>query len=199
MVELEESMFKIQEVGQLQLSRVIEERVPLGKYWNESSAGVYVAVDNSDGDAWTEEFDDKEIMLDWLNNKFEIGEVEEWKVEKNNKLLKRNEFQDALNILKPNDHDVVHHKDGWWSCQNNAVTSIQKLVNIYPEYLKLKEKSTPKKPKLNHYDNDCTKIICPNDCGIQLNGLNRDNEIASFTHEHCPKCGQAIDWSEDGK
>lgn len=129
MVDLDEGLFKIQEVGSLQLKRVIEERVPLGKYWTESSAEVYVAVDNSSGDAWTEEFNDKDIMLDWLNNKFEVGEIEEWKIEKHNKKVETNEYQEALNILKPNDHDVIHHKDGWWSRQNNAVSSIQELVD----------------------------------------------------------------------
>lgn len=76
---------------------------------------------------------------------------------------------------------------------------LYRVVQIL-EHFKVQElvdKATPKKPKINHYDNDCTKIICPNDCGIQLNGLNKDNQIASFTHEHCPKCGQAIDWSKD--
>lgn len=74
---------------------------------------------------------------------------------------------------------------------------VQELVDKVPYYEKLESKATPKKPKINHYDNDCTKIICPNDCGIQLNGLSKDNEILSFTHEYCPKCGQAIDWSGD--
>jgi len=34
----------------------------------------YVAVDNSTGDAWTEEFDDIQDAIDWLNGKFEISE-----------------------------------------------------------------------------------------------------------------------------
>lgn len=115
---------------------------------------------------------------------------------------KINEYQEALDLIcNPTKKMFGRNKEGKEVCVYEHMKvefdKLQELVNIYPEYLKLKEKSTPKKPKLNHYDNDCTKIICPNDCGIQLNGLNRDNEIASFTHEHCPKCGQAIDWSKD--
>lgn len=107
-------------------------------------------------------------------------------VESNPKVVvKMNKYQEALNHFIEYDANL------------QDVDLLQELVDIYPEYLELKAKSTPKKPKVNHYDNDCTKIICPNDCGIQLNGLNKDNQIASFTHEHCPKCGQAIDWSKD--
>lgn len=79
-------LFKIREVGTLELDLIIDFRTPYGKYWTEVSPGNYVAVDNNTGDAWTEEFDDKEIMLDWLNDKFEMGDIEEWKVLK---MLKR--------------------------------------------------------------------------------------------------------------
>lgn len=61
------SMFEIHEVGALELDLIIEFYSPLGKYWTEVTPGRYVAVDNTTGDAWTEEFIDKEIMLDWLN------------------------------------------------------------------------------------------------------------------------------------
>jgi len=34
----------------------------------------FIAVDNSTGDAWTEEFSNMKDAIDWLNNKFEIGD-----------------------------------------------------------------------------------------------------------------------------
>jgi len=37
----------------------------------------FVAVDNSTGDAWTEEFDNMQDALDWLNGKFEMSEYNE--------------------------------------------------------------------------------------------------------------------------
>jgi len=39
----------------------------------------FVAVDNSTGDAWTEEFDNMQDALDWLNGKFEMSEYQERK------------------------------------------------------------------------------------------------------------------------
>lgn len=35
---------------------------------------LYIAVDNSTGDAWTEDFPDMKDAIDWLNDKIEIGE-----------------------------------------------------------------------------------------------------------------------------
>lgn len=52
-------MFGIHEVGALELDLIIEFRTPLGKYWTEVTPGRYVAVDNTTGNAFTEEFDDK--------------------------------------------------------------------------------------------------------------------------------------------
>ena len=75
----ENELFEIREVGTLELDLIIEFRTPYGKYWTEVTPGKYVAVDNNTGDAWTEEFDDKELMFDWLNDKFEMGDIEEWK------------------------------------------------------------------------------------------------------------------------
>ncbi|GEM_PF-3006905 len=80
MVNLDDSMFKIQEVGALELDLIIEFYTPIGKYWTEVAPGKYVAVDNSTGNSWTEEFYDKEIMFDWLNDKFQMGDIEEWKM-----------------------------------------------------------------------------------------------------------------------
>lgn len=73
-------------------------------------------------------------------------------------------------------------------------------VNIR-KILEAIEKQIPKKPKINHYEekgeNPYTKICCPNGCHIQLFPVTEKQ----FAHEHvyCPKCGQRIDWSEEGE
>lgn len=50
-----------------------EKFIPLGLFYLEFGE-VYVAVDNSTGDAWTEEFGSKEMALSWLSSK--SGEVQ---------------------------------------------------------------------------------------------------------------------------
>ena len=49
---------------------IIETRKPLGKFFvdvEDEFTHVYVGIDNSTGDAWTEEFTDKDECLDWLS------------------------------------------------------------------------------------------------------------------------------------
>ena len=64
-------MSEIREVSQLEANIIIADRRPYGKFWNEemSITGqmAYIGIDNTTGDAWTEEFEDREKMLDWLN------------------------------------------------------------------------------------------------------------------------------------
>ena len=43
---------------------------PLGLFYLEED-GKFVGIDNSDGNAWTEEFWDKDSCLRWLNGKEE--------------------------------------------------------------------------------------------------------------------------------
>lgn len=60
-------------------------------------------------------------------------------------------------------------------------------------------KQNAKKPIYKHYEDigepPHIKIACPNGCGIQLYPVT-DKHLA-HEHAYCPKCGQAIDWSED--
>lgn len=81
---------------------------------------------------------------------------------------------------------------------SEELNKLQELVDKVSYYKELEDKATPKKPKINHYGN-CRgiKIICPNGCGIQLNGLGEDGESKFYTHDYCPKCGQKIDWGKD--
>ena len=48
------------------LEKVIDECLPLGLFLTRD-AGVWVAVDNSTGDAWTEEFRYLLTAIRWLN------------------------------------------------------------------------------------------------------------------------------------
>lgn len=48
-------------------SSIIESEMPLGLFWLEDN-GIYVAIDNSTGDAWTEDFSSKEECFKYLLN-----------------------------------------------------------------------------------------------------------------------------------
>ena len=68
-----------------------------------------------------------------------------------------------------------------------ALQSIQELVEMYNECVVLKERATPKKPLYNN--NLCSK------CNLILNSDYKENEYMNF----CPRCGQALDWSDDNE
>lgn len=49
------------------LKEVIDNREPLGLFWaKDNKVNKYVAVDNSTGEAWTEEFDEWEECKKYL-------------------------------------------------------------------------------------------------------------------------------------
>ena len=62
---------KIKRVGPEFLGKVIEERTPCGRFLTKEGR-KWVAVDNSTGDAWTEEFSCKRQAVRWLRGKFEV-------------------------------------------------------------------------------------------------------------------------------
>ena len=47
------------------LAYIIEERKPLGLFYSKEGE-TFIAVDNSNGEAWTEEFETKEDCIDFL-------------------------------------------------------------------------------------------------------------------------------------
>lgn len=55
----------IQKVSNEFSDEIIEKRKPEGLFWTEED-GKYVGIDNSTGDAFTEDFDTKEMCLAWL-------------------------------------------------------------------------------------------------------------------------------------
>ena len=66
----------IQKVTQEEMLKIIETRKPLGKFYRIEGKTI-VAVDNSTGDAWTEEFTDFETFLLWITTQLTIEEAEE--------------------------------------------------------------------------------------------------------------------------
>lgn len=59
--------FGIREISKKEALEVIETRKPLGEFYVKEN-NCYVAIDNLDGDAWTEEFETKEEALKWLGS-----------------------------------------------------------------------------------------------------------------------------------
>ena len=67
-----EKELKIQRVSSGVLGQVIEHRTPCGLFLTKEGR-KWVAVDNTTGDAWTEEFSRKRQAVRWLRGKFEVG------------------------------------------------------------------------------------------------------------------------------
>jgi len=63
---------KIQRVSSEILGQVIERRTPCDLFLAKEGR-KWVAVDNTTGDAWTEEFSRKRQAVRWLRGKFEVG------------------------------------------------------------------------------------------------------------------------------
>lgn len=66
-------MSNVKKITSVQAGRIINTRYPLGLFY-VLDAGVYVGIDNSTGDAWTEEFPDLRTCKRWLGNPYLIAE-----------------------------------------------------------------------------------------------------------------------------
>lgn len=62
---------EIHRVSPAFLYRVIEDRTPCGHFLAKEGR-LWIAVDNSTSDAWTEEFHRKHQAIRWLRGKFEV-------------------------------------------------------------------------------------------------------------------------------
>jgi hypothetical protein len=62
-------MFEIKTITGKEGLEIIEKRKPLGSFIIEEENGTFTGIDNSTGDAWTEEFKKKINCIDWLNGK----------------------------------------------------------------------------------------------------------------------------------
>ena len=76
----------IQKVTQEEMLKIIETRKPLGKFYRIEGKTI-IAVDNSTGDAWTEEFKDFEAFLLWITTQLTVEEAVE-KTRRRNKHAK---------------------------------------------------------------------------------------------------------------
>ena len=61
-------MHQIEKVTPEAMERIIEKRVPCGLFYRKAGRRCYVGVDNSTGDAWTEEFRSRRKCLRWLRD-----------------------------------------------------------------------------------------------------------------------------------
>lgn len=66
-------MDEIRRVDQKEADTIIESRKPIGRFYL-SYKEVFVGIDNTTGDAWTEVFDDLQKCKSWLNGDFELGD-----------------------------------------------------------------------------------------------------------------------------
>ena len=66
-----EKNFKIQRISPERLRQIIERYAPRGLFLAKEGR-TWVAVDNTTGDAWTEDFARKHQALRWLRGKFEV-------------------------------------------------------------------------------------------------------------------------------
>jgi len=64
---------EIQNVDSKTIAEVIETRQPLGLFLCREGQ-IWVAVDNSEGDAWTEDFRCKFRAVQWLKGMFEVSQ-----------------------------------------------------------------------------------------------------------------------------
>lgn len=65
--------FEIREVSSAALRDVVLTRLPLGLFLTRE-AHRWIAVDNADGNAWTEEFHSKRKAVRWLRREFEVSQ-----------------------------------------------------------------------------------------------------------------------------
>jgi hypothetical protein len=76
----------IQKVTQEEMLKIIETRKPLGKFYRIEGKTI-IAVDNSTGDAWTEEFKNFEVFLLWITTQLTVEDAVE-KTRRRNKHAK---------------------------------------------------------------------------------------------------------------
>ena len=59
-------MQQIKRITSRQAHQIIEQREPLGLFYVCKGDGIYTAIDNSGGHAWTEDFDNIGDCIDYL-------------------------------------------------------------------------------------------------------------------------------------
>lgn len=112
-----------------------------------------------------------------------------------------NKYQEALADLKKQ-LVVVDYWDGKATSQEpifeEQTETLQELVDIYPEYLELKKRATPKKINTSAIEEDDNSRAWAKVLGIEGFCPSCDYQV-SKKEKYCRMCGQALDWSEDEK
>jgi len=62
-------LIEIKEITVEEASTLIETRQPKGLFYTTEKNGIIVGIDNSTGDAWTDEFENLDKCKDWLQIK----------------------------------------------------------------------------------------------------------------------------------
>ena len=65
----------IKRVSVRKLRKIIDRRSPYGRFLAKDGSR-WVAVDKSNGNAWTEDFSSKRDAVKWLRGKFEVEDLE---------------------------------------------------------------------------------------------------------------------------
>ncbi|MBW8347931.1 hypothetical protein K0H71_00550 [Bacillus sp. IITD106] len=60
------------EISQQESSKIIDKRNPLGLFYVKENDGTFTGIDNSDGNAWVEEFEKLDVCLAWLRREIEV-------------------------------------------------------------------------------------------------------------------------------
>jgi hypothetical protein len=71
-----EQFMKLPEITQEEANRIAENYKPYGQYWLKAGNG-YTGIDNSDGKAWTENFDNLTDLVKWMFDDGSEGEEKE--------------------------------------------------------------------------------------------------------------------------
>lgn len=92
----------------------------------------------------------------------------------------QNEVTKMIKVNKNEIEDIV-----------NSLESIIQLINLYPEYLELKEKSTPVLPK-NDSEYAFRDYRYCRKCGAYVG----DAKLSFRQYPFCARCGQAVLWEK---
>ena len=63
---MRDGLHRLEEIQSEEARKIINTRKPLGKFFKREG-DFFVGIDNSTGDAWTEEFDQLKDCIEWLN------------------------------------------------------------------------------------------------------------------------------------
>ena len=106
----------IKRVSPKKLTDIIELRTPLGLFLTKEGR-IWVAVDNTTEDAWTEEFSCKRQAVHWLRGKFEVSDqVAQWNRINNAESLIMVATQQGITLTVANADMILGYFEGHDYC-----------------------------------------------------------------------------------